>query len=219
MDKAELKRALKKIWWFIWESDSVWSWIVNIILAFIIIKFLVYPGLGFLLQTTHPIVAVVSGSMEHKYLGIGLSPCGTSNERWVSLDQYWDECGLWYIKNTNITKEDFIKFDYKNGFNKGDIMVLKGKNPEDIQIGDIVVFNGRRKDPIIHRIVTKTQEDNTYYFQTKGDHNKGQDPSTISQEEIVGYKKYQKCSKAVLRIPLLGYIKIGFVKIINLFRW
>ena len=59
------KRTWKKIWYFIWEDNSIWSWIVNIILAFVLIKFIVYPGLGLILSTSHPVVAVVSESMEH----------------------------------------------------------------------------------------------------------------------------------------------------------
>ena len=56
---------LKKTWDFIWNSNSVWSWILNVVLAFILVKFILYPGFGFLLQTSHPVVAVMSGSMEH----------------------------------------------------------------------------------------------------------------------------------------------------------
>ena len=56
----------KSVWYFIWEDNSLLSWAVNVILAFVIIKFLLYPGLGFIFATTHPIVAVVSGSMEHQ---------------------------------------------------------------------------------------------------------------------------------------------------------
>ena len=63
--KPGTRAFLKKAWHFIWEDDSVLSWLVNIILAFVLIKFIVYPGLGFILQTTHPVVAVVSESMEH----------------------------------------------------------------------------------------------------------------------------------------------------------
>jgi len=201
MDKRELKAISKKVWYFIWESNSIWSWIVNIILAFIIIKFLVYPGLGFLLQTTHPIVAVVSESMEHN----------------GNFDQWWDSQNQWYTVN-NITKEEFKSFSFKNGFNKGDIMILKGTEPENIKTGDVIVYYGRLPDPIIHRVVKIEEKDNTYYFQTKGDHNTAPDNIEIKPELVVGYNKYQKTSKAVVRIPLLGYIKIGFVSIINLFK-
>ena len=152
--KHNIKRTLKKTWHFIWEDDSIWSWIVNIILAFVLIKFIVYPGLGFLLTTSHPIVAVVSGSMEH------------GNQ----FDEWWDINQEWYLSK-GITKDEFLKYPSSNGFNRGDIMVLKGKKPADIQLGDIIVFRSSRPDPIIHRVVDKWQENGIYYFQTKGDNN------------------------------------------------
>ena len=62
-EKSKPASTWGKVWYFIWHDDSVWSWIVNIILAFLLIKFIVYPGLGFLLETEYPVVAVVSGSM------------------------------------------------------------------------------------------------------------------------------------------------------------
>ena len=64
--KKKNKSTWQKIWYFIWEDDSVLSWIVNIILAFVLIKFIVYPGLGLVFGTDFPVVAVVSGSMEHE---------------------------------------------------------------------------------------------------------------------------------------------------------
>ena len=196
------KNTLKKLWYFIWEDNSIWSWIVNVILAFILIKFIVYPGLGLVLQTSHPVVAVVSESMEHKN----------------SFGDWWQKSNKWYTDN-GIKEDDFKKFPLKNGFDKGDIMVLKGKKPESIEIGDVIVFWSAKRDPIIHRVVKKWQNDNTYYFRTKGDNYKTNpapiktsflDETKISEEQIVGY--------AFIRIPLLGYIKIWFVEILNIFK-
>ena len=193
------KGILKKIWHFIWEDNSIWSWIANIVLAFVLIKFIVYPALGFLLQTSHPVVAVVSESMEHN----------------GAFDNWWETQGSWYASN-GISKEDFSNFVLKNGFNKGDIMVLRGKQPENIKVGDIIVFWSSRKDPIIHRVVKKWQENGAYYFQTKGDNNPSSiknpflDETNISQEQIVG--------NAVVKIPLLGYIKILFVDVLSFFK-
>jgi len=196
MNKKRVKKTLKKIWYFIWEDNSIWSWIVNIIIAFILIKFIVYPGLGLLLSTSHPVVAVVSESMEHN----------------MGFDEWWDKNKDWYLQN-GIEKEDFEIFSLKNGFNKGDIMVLKGKDAENIDVGDVIVFRGNRKDPIIHRVVDKRQNNDIINFQTKGDNNKDSiknsqlDETNIREEEIIG--------KAILRIPLLGYIKIGFVELLK----
>ena len=65
MNNEQLKKLWKKTWYFIWDDDSIYSWLVNVVLAFVLIKFIVYPVLGLLLQTNYPIVAVVSSSMEH----------------------------------------------------------------------------------------------------------------------------------------------------------
>ena len=196
----DLKKTLKRVWHFIWEDDSIWSWIVNIILAFVIIKFIVYPGLGFILQTSHPVVAVVSESMKHD---------GNFNE-------WWDKSSNWYVSN-GIEKEDFSSFVFKNGFNKGDIMVLKGKSPDSIKIGDIIVFWSAKKDPIIHRVVKKWNDENVYYLQTKGD-NYRTNPSSISNSFLDETKinQNQVVGNAIFRIPLLGYIKIWFVELIDI---
>ena len=198
MNKKEMRKNLRKVWHFIWEDNSIWSWIVNIILAFILIKFIVYPVLGLALGTSHPVVAVVSGSMEHNGM---------------VFEQWWEKNKDWYLQN-GIGKEDFEQFSLKNGFNKGDIMILAGRNADHIKIGDVIVFANGKKDPIIHRIVKRTDKDGTIYFQTKGDNNKDSiktqqlDETNIAENEIIG--------KAALRVPLLGYIKIGFVEMLKL---
>lgn len=196
MNKKEVRKLPKKIWYFIWEDNSIWSWIVNIILAFVLIKFIVYPGLGFLLTTSHPVVAVVSESMEHN----------------IGFDEWWEKNNNWYIEN-GINKEEFKAFSLKNGFNKGDIMILVGRDAENIEVGDVIVFNSNGKDPIIHRVVKKMSDDNEISFQTKGDNNKDSiknnrlDETNIREDIIIG--------KAVIRVPLLGYIKIWFVDILK----
>ncbi len=195
------KRILIKTKRFIFDDDSIWSWIVDIVLAFMLIKFIVYPFLGFILSTTHPIVAVVSGSMEHD----------------GSYDDWWALHQEFYLKE-GITREDFLKFRFRNGFNTGDIMILKGKAAPDIGVGEVIVYWSGNGDPIIHRVVKKWHKDNHYYFQTKGDHNSGSNFNEVELREdiIVGYNKYNKGSVAVMRIPYLGWIKIGFVNILQI---
>jgi signal peptidase I len=153
----------KRIWYFIWKDNSLLSWIVNIILAFLIVKFLIYPGLGLILRTDYPVVAVVSNSMEHDHL---------------KLDEWWDKNKEWYIKN-GFTKEEFISFPFHNGFSKGDIMVLYGSN--SIKKGDIMVYSTPKyRYPIIHRLVGLDP------YSTKGDHNSMVDGEVITEEKIVG---------------------------------
>ncbi|MEW6063447.1 MAG: signal peptidase I [Nanoarchaeota archaeon] len=190
-DKKKPSSLLGRVWHFIWYEDSFASWIVNIILAFIIVKFIFYPGIGFLFGTGYPIVAVVSSSMEHKY----------------NFEQWWINNRDFYSAY-NITKEEFKDYSFNNGFNKGDIMVVIGKKSENINIGDVVVFRGSLRDPIIHRVIKKWNN-SIYYFQTKGDNNLNSraDELSIGEERVLG--------KAVFRVPFLGWIKIIAVELIN----
>ena len=72
---------LKRVWHFIWHDDSLASWLVNLVLAFVLVKWVIYPGLGLLFGTSFPIVAVVSGSMDHNGL---------------DFNAWWEHNGQWY---------------------------------------------------------------------------------------------------------------------------
>lgn len=217
-DKHNLKSTARKVWNFIWHSDSVWSWFVNIILAYVFIKFIFYPGLGLLFNTPYPLVAVVSGSMEHMkidYDGNKPTLCGNQyfeTEYFVNFEEYWKECGKWYEEH-QITKEQFSGFLFKNGFNKGDIIFIYKTDPKNLKIGDVIVFQrGEEADPIIHRIVQVSQDGGKYAFSTKGDHNKeyGLIDINIPDKIVMG--------KGVFRVPYLGWIKIWFVDLIDYIR-
>lgn len=197
MERMGFKRRAKRVWRFIWEDDSVWSWIVNIALAFVLIKFVVYPGLGFALGTSHPVVAVISESMEH-------------NE---PFDGWWSNGGQWYLDH-GISKEEFSQFVLRNGFNKGDIIVLRGA--KDAEVGDIIVFRSGRPDPIIHRVVKVSASAGGQVYQTKGDNRKTNqqqirnallDETNIPEKEVIG--------KALFKVPFLGYIKIWAVELLG----
>ena len=191
------------VWNFLWNNNSPWAWVIDFVLAFLIVKFIFYPGLAFMLGTTHPIVAVVSESMEHN---------GDFDKWWSS----YADCGFLckqsdFYAMFNISKDDFLSFGFKNGFNKGDLIVLRGKKPEDIKVGDVIVFQANQPDPIIHRVIKKWYDNTTgeYFFMTKGDHNPmvlRHVETNISEDKIVGVGYF--------RIPLLGYIKIWFVKLL-----
>ncbi|MBS3119307.1 signal peptidase I [Candidatus Woesearchaeota archaeon] len=188
-----LKGTYRKVWNFVWNDDSIWSWLVNIGLAFIIIKFILYPALGFALGTSYPIVAVVSGSMEHE----------------GHFDDWWDKAKVSYL-DFNITS--FEKFPLKNGFSKGDLIVLRKAEPESLKVGDVIVFRTFRPDPVIHRIVLVKQVNGDIGFQTKGDNyrknfNSLPEEKNISRDSILG--------RAWFKIPYLGWVKILFVDIVN----
>ncbi len=184
------RTTLKRAWRFLWYEDSLASWAVNIVLAFIIIKFLLYPGLGLALGTKFPVVAVVSSSMEHHP---------------SDFQGWWGQAQDFYLAR-NITEFDFLAYPFKDGFNKGDIMLLAGVNPADVQKGTIIVYWSGKPYPIIHRFVGYNEAGNTTYLASKGDNNPGQiiapdlNEQRIPEQAVVG--------RAVLRIPYLGWIKI-----------
>lgn len=225
-----MKKDLKRFWKFLWEDDSILSWCVNLLLAFIVIKFVIYPVLGLLFATNFPVVAVVSGSMEHGFTPraefddqVIYTYCSNKIQKqsssinlkdYGSFNEFWDNCGEWYSRY-NITKDQFRDFSFTNGFNKGDVMVLHGTKPEKIKVGDVIVFIGKsRPDPIIHRVVSSELRSDGMHFVTKGDHNEDSF-SQIGEDDIT---EDMYLAKAVLKIPYLGWVKIWFSYVVNGFR-
>jgi signal peptidase I len=218
---------IKKFWKWLWESPLFsWATIVLLILIFLIIKFIFLPGLGLIFHASSlPLAIVESSSMDHYSLKECTSINSQTNQcaayssyyvlcgnqfqekKFFSFDDYWTNCGEWYEQNPNpkinITKSQFETFKFKNGFRKGDIMILWGwKTPK---IGNVLVFNAGRNHPIIHRIISISESDssnNNEIFQTKGDHNPAQlsEEKSIQQNQVIGI--------AVGRIPYAGWLKL-----------
>lgn len=148
--------------------------------------------------------------MEH-----GLSSqvlCGQSFANFKeSFDNYWTVCGSWY-EEKNISKQEFEDYPLHHGFNKGDVIILwRAKNVEK---GDVLVFQGDRPQPIIHRVVKTWMEDNQKFYQTKGDHNRDSIASGLSETKIGQQRVY---GKGIIRIPYLGWVKLIFVQIVKPF--
>jgi len=218
MRKRKLKRTwLGRTFYFIWYEDSFLSWVVNILIAFVFIKFIFYPLLGLLFSTGIPVVAVVSCSMDHGFTNCGDSGlmnnlCGIPGEGYSNFNTYWDNCGAFY-EQKGITKEIFKEFNMNKGFKKGEIIFLKGTTLNELKLGDIVVFTAtRRSYPIIHRVIKKE----TDHFETKGDHNKDQIQDAFFNEKNI--KEEQILGKAFFKVPYLGYIKIWFTDLVNLVK-
>lgn len=191
------KKNLKKIYYFLVHDNSIWSWIVNIILAFIIVKFILFPGMGLILSTDLPMVAVVSCSMEHN---LDKGDCSMSH---LNFDEWWAQEQAWYLGN-GIDQGVFESFKMSNGFNKGDVIILHGK--DQIEVGDIIVYDsGVHTYPIIHRVTLINEGENTVVV--KGDNNDSPDPFDVSLDGIHG--------TALYKIPYVGWVKIWFTNLIG----
>jgi signal peptidase I len=91
--------------------------------------------------------------------------------------------------------------------NQGDLIVLKGEQAENINVGDVVAFNvpspynKLASSPTIHRVVEKCTKNEETYFKTRGDNNNDADTWEVPEENVVG--KYSQ-----FRIPYIGFIVI-----------
>lgn len=164
------------------QEDSWPSFAVTLLLAFIIIKFIFFPGLSLVTGANLPLVIVESCSMYHYENGF---------EKIFESPVY---------ENYEISLEDSFKWAFQNGLNKGDVVFVVGA--KNIEIGDVIIFHGGAHHPLIHRVVEAGDS-----YATKGDNyktNSRQLPSEkdISEEQLIG--------KALFRVPFVGWIKLIF---------
>lgn len=115
------------------------------------------------------------------------------------------------FSNNNLTIAGFRIFNVATGsmvpvYNVGDILVSREISPEEIQVGDDIVYKGEAQDLngriVTHRVISKREENGKYYFITKGVANELEDPE-ISEDQIYG--------KIVYKTIILSFIS----KIIN----
>lgn len=83
---------------------------------------------------------------------------------------------------------------------RGDIIIVD-KNPNNIQVGDIVVYKPIWfSQPVVHRVIAiKNDSNGNTVYQMKGDNNPLPDPEA---------SKSQIMSKVVNTIPKIGYITL-----------
>jgi len=98
----------------------------------------------------------------------------------------------------------------------GHLLVLQARAPEQIQVGDIIVFDAvYHTKPIVHRIVEIQNVTGELHYYTKGDNNALRDPGYRVHEDIIGV--------VVLPIPYIGHVTLflhepyGFAIVVVLF--
>jgi len=98
---------------------------------------------------------------------------------------------------------------------EGDIVFILRCNPEEIRIGDVVIYRSKYDDKlIIHRVVDIKYEDRVRYFVTKGDNNPSVDLAEfdsllgVNQARIVG--KVFSINNYVFKVPYIGNLALIF---------
>jgi len=176
MDK---ENVFLRFWNFL-KEDSWPSFIVSLLIALVVIKFIIFPVLSLLTGTALPLVIVESCSMHH-----------STNLETIMQNKLYSDYNLDFNQTSN--------WALKNGFNKGDIIIVLG--PKNVKVGDIIIFSGGQANPIIHRVINIDSQEK---YTTKGDNNLGLLPFErgINPNQVVG--------KAILRVPLIGWVKLIF---------
>ena len=80
--------------------------------------------------------------------------------------------------------------------NKGDAVVYKKVDIDDIKVGDVLVFKYDGK-VIVHRIIDIEEHNKNIVFYTKGDNNENEDGWPIKEDMIIG--------KCLFRIVYIGW--------------
>ncbi|MFA4647535.1 signal peptidase I [Pyrococcus kukulkanii] len=129
--------------------------------------------------------------------------------------------GLKLVLHTDIPLVVVASGSMEPVFYRGDVVVLKGVKPEDIKVGDVVVYRSPlAKYPIIHRVrevrkvVIGGRE--KLCFVTWGDHNPVPDiyPTFNGVLDCVPGDAVE--AKALLVIPKVGWISIKFRELLGL---
>ena len=188
----KLKKFLNDFWYILWKDESFKGWIISIIFIFVVIKFIFFPVMSLATGTKLPLAIVESCSMYHK------------ENLFSNYDSWWTRHDSKYSE-IQLTKEQFKDFNFKNGFSKGDILFIIKAKPEKLETGDVIIFNGGKQNPIIHRVINIKEQNGEMVFSTMGDNNNGQlsVEKEINSEQLIG--------KAIFRIsPWLGWGKLIF---------
>ncbi|MFA6974244.1 MAG: signal peptidase I [Parcubacteria group bacterium] len=190
--KNKFHNFFKKFWFLLWKDDSIKGWIFSILFLFIFIKLIFFPLLSLATSTSLPLAIVESCSMYHQ------------GNLFSNYDSWFTRHNEKY-SDLQIDKTEFSGFPFTRGFNKGDILFITGVKPENVKVGEVIIFNANSQNPIIHRVISIKQQGEKYYFSTIGDNNNGQISfeKSISQDQLIGRASFRL-------VPYLGWIKLIF---------
>ena len=90
---------------------------------------------------------------------------------------------------------------------KADFLGINEFNPDDVKVGDVVVYDAAWYDqPVIHRIINITDINGTTMYVIKGDNNNGPDPYYVKSDQIK--EKVVTFGDNLVIVPKIGYLSI-----------
>ncbi len=90
----------------------------------------------------------------------------------------------------------------------GDLVLVIRVSPEDIHVGDIIVYKKPDGTFIIHRVIKVKHVDDQFYYVTQGDNNPIPDGPGVPYRDVIG--KVVSVNDAPIKIPVIGYLSLMF---------
>jgi signal peptidase I len=86
--------------------------------------------------------------------------------------------------------------------NVGDIIVVRGTNPDTVTVGTIIIFHSPYDyaTPIVHRVIAIDDQGGQEFFETKGDNNAVADGWRVPAANLMGVY--------VAKIPYIGLLSL-----------
>lgn len=183
------------------EAGARMKGLAEIILSLSLVYFATFSFATLAAGTSSFWMAVVSDSMSH---------AGNPNWRMYFEDQSERS---WLLSRYGVPGTpdalrtyDTTKFPIQNGFERGDLIIVKGiSSISEISVGDVIIIKGEDGGmPMTHRVLAIWQENGKVRLITKGDHN----PTPLPQERRI--LPEQVIGKVVCVVPKLGWPSIIF---------
>jgi signal peptidase len=90
---------------------------------------------------------------------------------------------------------------------KADFFGIHEFNPDDVQVGDVVVYDAAWFDqPVIHRIIGTADINGSTMYVIKGDNNDSPDPYYVKADQIK--EKVVTLGDNLVVIPKVGYLSL-----------
>ena len=173
---------LKSSLLYILSADNLYSILFYLVLFYLLFVYVAIPAVYALTPVSY-ISSVVSSSMDHASSTIQLTYYD-----WLAQHGY----------NSSVTS----KWPFQSGIPLGSLAIAYKTPPQQIKVGDVIIYDVNylgKNEEIIHRVVSVTVVNGTYYYTTKGDAN----PASLPFEFNIRYG--QIVGKVNTDIPYLGY--------------
>lgn len=190
----KIGERLREAWNFLWHGESALSYLAFTIVSFITLSILYQVFLFFLgFFGVEDLFVVITSSMIHS------NDINSSYYEWMRVHGY--------------NQSQMSSWSFPEGLNLGDLVVVMKVRPQELEVGDVIVYEPSESGyRIIHRIIFINETGGKILFTTKGDANYG----------VMGFEKNltprQVVGRAEARVPFVGIPKMVLTRALMLLQ-